>query len=369
MDDAFFPLPQLRWLALKLLPHAARGYADAAAELVLALVIGLLLRFAVLPFAVRAAARNPWPLDDIVAARLRDRALLWSLLGGLRLAMEDMPWRARSIATGEKVVSALLVLSVTVTLMRIVSEVVGRNQSPAGGGTTLIKYIINSLLLMAGVGIILGQFDVSVVPALTALGVGGLAVALAFQDTLANVFAGVNLSASRQIRVGDYIRVDDKIEGFVTDVGWRTTMLQTIENLLVYIPNKRLAEASVVTFNRPDPGVSVEVAFRVALDTDPEALEAIVADEIATARAALPGLRDAPPAIRFHVGEFALEVRAYVPILNFADRWRLRHDLLKRMLVRVRREGLVVPLPQRVLHVPADVSLPGPRDPSAPGSL
>lgn len=351
MDDAVFPLPQLHWLALELLPRAARGYADVFAELVFALLLGLLLRFIVLPLMVRASARNDWAIDDIIAARLRDRALLWSVLAGMVAAMPDMPWKARSIAVGEKIAAALLAMSVTLTLMRIVSEIVGRNQSPAGGGTTLIKYIINGLLLLLGGGAVLGLFGVSVFPALTALGVGGLAVALAFQDTLANVFAGVNLSASRQIRVGDFINVDTKLEGFVTDIGWRTTTLRTLDDLLIFIPNKRLAEATMTNFSRPDPTMWIEVPLRVGLEVDPEAVEAILLDEIRLAREALPGLRDEAPALRFRLGESALEVRAYVPIRHFVDRNPLTTAMLKRLLVRLRREGLVIPAPQRVVHL------------------
>ncbi|MDC0718896.1 mechanosensitive ion channel family protein [Nannocystis bainbridge] len=353
MDDAIFPLPQLQWVALEILPKAARGYADVAAELTFALLLGLLLRFIVLPLLVRASAKNEWVIDDIITARLRDRALLWALLGGLLSALPDMPWKARSIAFGEKVTFALLALSVTLTLMRIVSEVVGRNQSPAGGGTTLIKYIINSVLLLLGGGAILGLFGVSVFPALTALGVGGLAVALAFQDTLANVFAGVNLTASRQIRVGDFISVDAKMEGFVADIGWRTTTLRTLDDLLIFIPNKRLGEAMMTNFSRPDPTMWIEVPFRVGLDVDPEALEAILLDEVRKAREVLPGLREVAPAMRLRVGEWSLEVRLFVPIQNFVDRNPLTTAMVKRLLIRLRREGLVIPLPQRVVHVPS----------------
>lgn len=352
MDDAIFPLPQLQWLALEILPRAARGYADVIAELVFALVLGLLLRFAVLPLLVRASAKNDWPIDDIITARLRDRALPWAVLAGLLAAFPDLPWKARSIAVGEKITAAALALSVTLTLMRIVSEIVGRNQSPAGGGTTLIKYIINGLLLLLGVGAILGLFGVSVFPALTALGVGGLAVALAFQDTLANVFAGVNLTASRQIRVGDFVSIDgSKMEGFVADIGWRTTTLRTLDDLLIYIPNKRLAEAMMTNFSRPDPSMWIEVALRVGLDVDPEVIEAILLDEVRLARAELPALRAENPALRFRVGEWALEIRLFVPIHNFIDRNPLTTLMVKRVLIRLRREGLTIPVPQRLVHM------------------
>lgn len=371
MDDAIFPLPQLEWLALEVLPRSARGYADVIAEIVFALLLGLLLRFIVLPVLVRISAKNDWPIDDIITANLRDRALGWSILAGMLAAMPDMPWKARSIAAGEKVIAALLALSVTLTLMRMVSEIVGRNQSPTGGGTTLIKYIINSLVLMLGVGAVLGLFGVSVFPALTALGVGGLAVALAFQDTLANVFAGVNLSASRQIRVGDFVSIEPKVDGFVTDIGWRTTTLRTLDDLLIYIPNKRLAEAVMVNYSRPDTSMWIEVFVRVGLDVDPEAVEAILADEIRQARAALPGLRDEAPALRYRVGDFSLEVRAYIPIRHFVDRNPLTATMVKRLVRRLQREGLAIPVPQHVVRVTsatADALPPGPFLAGEPGS-
>jgi small-conductance mechanosensitive channel len=105
----------------------------------------------------------------------------------------------------------------------------------------------------------------------------------------------------------------------------------------------------------------IEIFVRVDLGCDPEAVETIVADEVRLAREALPTLRDEPPAIRFRLGESALEVRTHVPIVNFVDRSLLTHTLVKRLLVRLRREGLVVPMPQRVLHVH-----PAAEGPSAP---
>jgi small-conductance mechanosensitive channel len=97
----------------------------------------------------------------------------------------------------------------------------------------------------------------------------------------------------------------------------------------------------------------IEVPFRVGLDVDPEALEAILLDEVRKAREVLPGLREVAPAMRLRVGEWSLEVRLFVPIQNFVDRNPLTTAMVKRLLIRLRREGLVIPLPQRVVHVPS----------------
>ncbi len=352
MDDAIFPLPQLHWLALELLPRVARGYADVVAQMVFALLLAVLLRFAVFPLLARATMRNSWPYDELVVARLRGRVVPWVLLAALYASFSDMPWKARSIVQGERITAAVLALSVTVTLMGLVSEIIGRAQALSSGGTTLLKYIINSVLLLIGVGVALGFFDVAVFPALTALGVGGLAVALAFQDTLANVFAGVNLTAAGQVRMGDYICTDGGIEGNVVDIGWRTTTLATTTGLVVFVPNKKLGEAIITNFSRPDTAMSIDVSFRVPLDSDPERVEAIVAEELVAARADHPGLLPEPPTLRLRtIAESALEFRAWVNIANFADRFALQHALLKRVIARLRREGFVLPLPRRIIHM------------------
>lgn len=368
MDDAIFPLPELYALALELLPRAARGYAAVAAQLVFALLLGLALRFGVMPLLARAAARNPWPHDDIMVAKLRRGVLPWVLLAGLYASFGDMPWRARSIAWGEKLAATALALSITVALMRGVSEVIGSTRSSEGGGTTLLKYIINSLLLMLGVGVALGVFGVSVFPALTALGVGGLAVALAFQDTLSNVFAGVNISAAGQVRIGDFIALDEKVEGVVTDIGWRMTTLRSLDDLMIFIPNKKLGEAVVTNYNRPDPSMWIELAFRVGLDQDPERVEALVAAALGDARASVEGLGKEAPLIRLRaISADALEFRAFVQIENFNARSPLRHTLLKRVIACLRAEGIELPIPRQALAVDVSAFSHAPGARSGPG--
>lgn len=368
MDDLIFPLPELYALALELLPRAARGYAAVTAQLFFALLLGLVLRFGLMPLLARAAANNTWPHDDIMVARLRRGVLPWVLLTGFYISLSDMPWRARSIVWGERIAATALALSITFALMRGVSEVIGRTRSNEGGGTTLLKYIINALLLMIGLGVALGVFEVSVFPALTALGVGGLAVALAFQDTLSNVFAGVNLSAAGQIRIGDFIGLDDKVEGVVTDIGWRMTTLRSLNNLMIFIPNKKLGEAVVTNYNRPDPSMWIELAFRVGLDQDPERVEAIAAAALGEAHAAGEGLAKEAPLIRFRaISADALEFRAYVQIEHFSARFSLRHALLKRVVARLRAEGIDLPIPRQALMVQMRASSHEHEPPSGPG--
>ncbi len=347
MDDIPF-LHDLYMAMGRALPRALRGYLDPALVLVLAAALGVLARFTVFRWLRRLTAMTGRPYDDIIVAGLTGRVIAWTILGTLYWQIEELPWRPRTIVWGQDIVASLLVVSVTLTLVRMMSASVtayGLTRAAGVGGTTLVRYIAAAVLLFIGTVSVLALFDVSVVPAITALGIGGLAVALAFQDTLANVFSGLNLTLSRQIRVGDYIELESAaIEGHVVDIGWRATTLRSLMGLQVFIPNKKLAEAVMINYTR-DPGMAIELAFRSGLDAEPERVESAVLDELTQAMTSLPGLRsDVPPQVRFRAfGDWGLEWRVYVEILNSPDRFFLRHELMKRLHRRLRAEQIRVP--------------------------
>lgn len=347
MDD--IPLLHDLYVAMsRALPRPLRGYLDPVLILVLAAALGVLARVTLFRWLRRLTAATKSPYDDIIVANLTRRVIAWTILGTLYWQMEEMPWRPRTIVWGQDIVAAMLVVSATFVVVRMMSASVtayGLTRAAGVGGTTLVRYIAAAVLLFTGAVSVLALFDVSVVPAITALGIGGLAVALAFQDTLANVFSGLNLTLSRQIRVGDYVELDGgKIEGFVVDIGWRATTLRALTGLQIFIPNKKLAETVMINYTR-DPGMAIELAFRTSLDADPERVEAVVLAEMVEATTSLPGIRvDAPALIRFReFGEWGLEWRVYVEILSYQDRSFLRHELMKRLHRRLRAEDIRVP--------------------------
>ena len=128
---------------------------------------------------------------------------------------------------------------------------------------------------------------ISIAPILTAFGVGGLAVALALQDTLANLFAGVEIAASRQLHAGDFIRLDSGDTGTVIDINWRTTVVEDVDGNRVIVPNAKLAAAIFMRYRLPisvDIPITVEKAgatraAEVALDTAKSVQKAIGVSE------------------------------------------------------------------------------------------
>ena len=363
MDFSLFQ--DLYNLLAQSLPRWLRPYLDPTLTVLLAAAIAVITRLTVLRWLQRLSGKNTIPYDDIVVEALKRRAIAWTVLGTIFVQVEALPWRVRSITIAQNVVAAVLIISVTLALVRLVSRLatVNARAADAGvGGTTLVRYISTTLLVLIGVVAVRALFGISVVPMFTALGVGGLAVALAFQDTLANVFSGVNLTLARQIRVGDYIEIGEagELEGFVADVGWRATTLRTLTGTQIFIPNKKLAESVMVNYSRSDTGMFVTLEFIVDHDEDPDRIETLVLDELVRAAADIPGIRgEEPPLVRFKAfAASALEFKAYVAIRNFQDRFLITHMLMKRLHRRFKAEQIVVPVPQRAVRMVAPA--PGP---------
>jgi small-conductance mechanosensitive channel len=204
----------------------------------------------------------------------------------------------------------------------------------------LVIYIIGFLILLQMLGI-------SITPILTALGVGGLAVALALQDTLANLFAGVHLLASRKIRIGDYVKLDSGEEGYVTDINWRNTSIRQIPNNMIIVPNARMASAIVTNFYRPQNEMSLLIDVGVDYASDLDRVEAVTKEVIVDVMRTVPGgVVDFEPVVRFNkFGDWAINFTAVLRAQEYADQYLIKHEFVKRLRARFEKEGIVIPFP------------------------
>jgi small-conductance mechanosensitive channel len=160
--------------------------------------------------------------------------MLWVLLLGIFFATEAS---GLSIRTTEVVGKALLLLWI-ISLTVVASKLAGVFVREYGSEfptplpvTTLTQTLVSLTVAAIGLLIVLNTLGISITPILTALGVGGLAVALALQDTLSNLFAGFYISLAGQIRIGDYVKLDSGEEGYVTDISWRSTTIRALANI------------------------------------------------------------------------------------------------------------------------------------------
>lgn len=253
-------------------------------------------------------------------------------------------------------IAAIVVL--TLLAARVVGKLVRRwmGATAAVPTTSIFVNIARAAVWVLGTGFVLNVLGISITPVITALGVGGLAVALALQDTLGNLFAGLQLVASKQIRPGDYLLLDTGQEGTVTDTAWRTTTLRTQSDNLVIVPNSVLAQAIVTNYRLPAEAVATTVEFGVGYNTDLDHVQRVVTEVAAQVMdEAGHDVGERDPIVRFRAfqeSQILCAAILYVP--GYGDQFPLRSAFIKTLHARFAEEGISFPFPQRTVHMPQE---------------
>jgi small-conductance mechanosensitive channel len=248
-----------------------------------------------------------------------------------------------------------IILVVTLVLMRVAGQLVRRSvaASEALPSASILVNITRIAILVIGGLTVLSALEISITPIITALGVGGLAVALALQDTLGNMFAGLQIVASKQIRPGDYLLLETTQEGTVVDIAWRTTTLRTQADNLVIVPNAKLAQAVVTNYRLPADPLAVYTEFGVVYGSDLERVERVAAEVAAEVMAELqPQLPGYEPIVRFRgFGDSQITVLVVLRTTEYGDQYLLRSEFVRRLHARFAAEDIHFPFPTRTVHL------------------
>jgi small-conductance mechanosensitive channel len=322
-----------------------------AAAFIVVSVVALLFRKAL----TTALRRWLGPASvEVFLDGIRLPSILWCLVFGLFVAIEMVEMPARMAAQLRTVLEAAIILSVTFTVASVLGTLAaaaGERRALGIGMTGLVRTAVRGTILAVGLLVLLDALGVEITPLLTALGVGGLAVALALQDTLSNLFAGVHLLADKPIRVGDYVKIADTIEGYVIDVGWRSTRVRMLQNNVVIVPNKRVAESIVTNYDMPERRMSLLIQVSVGYASDLDQVERVLVDETRRAVGEVVGLLgDPPPLVRLipGFGAYSLDFTLICQVASFVDQYAVQHELRKRILRRFRTEGIEIPATRAV---------------------
>jgi small-conductance mechanosensitive channel len=302
------------------------------------------------------AARSKAPTAQFVIDAIKGPFMIWVLILGTHLALESSDLPPRATHAIARILLALWILSLTIISSRLAGGLIKYHGGISGAMpvTTLTQTLAQLAVVILGLLVLLNLQGVSITPILTALGVGGLAVALALQDTLSNLFAGFYVAVARQVRLGDYIRLNTGEEGYVTDIGWRSTSVRALANNMIIIPNSKLGQANVTNFYLPDKRVGVSIQIAVAFDSDPDQVERLLLEEAQTAAREIPGMLAEPaPGVSFDpgFGDWSLRFSLGYSVQEFADQFRVGPELRKRILKRLRLEKIDMPFPTRTVYL------------------
>ncbi len=338
--------------------------ATAGAIGLISIVVAFLVFKVVFPLIVRFTNWTPTDLDSSLVKSVRWPVTFGILVLGAYLAVTiplglsgsgqdraDTIARAAGIVVGITVVVGLITSAIDwylATLATRTNHVVDLRLFPlfrrVGG---VITYGIGALL-------VLDVMDINISPLIAGLGLGGLAVALAIQPTLANLFAGTYVMTEGVITTGDYIELEGGMAGYVVEVGWRSTRIRTWGNNLVVVPNARFAETIITNYQQPVPAVNVYVTCGVSYDSDLDLVEEV-------SREVMNDLvENDPNAIRSYGSWFAFDAFGESNVnfwlfLQSRDRlasFNLQSSLIKNLHRRFKEEDITINYPVRTLQFP-----------------
>ncbi len=329
---------------------------------ILSACVGAILEYLVQRRVATSHFVRRYPWLGMALESLEAGILFWVTALGVHVAITTSSAPPAVLRLLDQTLAVLVVASITIVAARFVKSAVLRLSHGPGSqiaSGTLFATVAQALVIVLGVLFTLSSLGIEITPLLTALGVGGLAVALALQPPLANLFSGIQLIASRQIRPGDYVALASGQAGYVEDINWRSISIREAGNNLVVVPNLVLAQEVFTNYRLPEPSVAAHVPLRVAYGSDLEYVERLAREAIGQLDRGMKEATASRDAV-IHVVEFAdttvnLTVNFFVN--GVTDHERARSEFLRQFYDLMKRDGIGSPIGNPV--VPRERAITG----------
>jgi MscS family membrane protein len=185
--------------------------------------------------------------------------------------------------------------------------------------------------------------NIEITPLLATLGVGGIAIALAAQELLSNLFGAFAILSDRPYKIGDRIQISSDLIGDVVEIGLRSTRLKTLDNRLIVVPNSDISKSNIINYTLPDTRVRLDITVGISYDADVDKASGILLDIAKNTTGAL-----ADPAPKVYVkgfGDFSVNLLMHVWISDFKLNLDVADHIYRETLKRFVVEKVDIPYP------------------------
>ena len=331
------------------------NWAIAVGILILSFVVVKMLYWIFSNVIRRLTSKTKTNLDDVLINKLEKPLTYLVLILGYWISIHYLVFKEEVEIVLENAAYFLLVIDVTAILSRIVDALISEvimpitEKSDSSFDNQLIPVIqkgVRSIIWILGIIIGLDNIGFDITAMIAGLGIGGLALALAAQDSVKNIFAGIMIFLDKPFRIKDRIQVDG-FDGIVEEVGLRSTRLRTLEGRIVTIPNSRFTDNSVTNVTS-QPTLKVKLNLGLTYDTDEnqmqkaiDILEDIVKDQEAITDDYAAGFNG--------FGDFSLNI-LFIYYVKPDSHWLDTQTLVnKEILRRFNKEGLEFAFPTQTI--------------------
>lgn len=337
-------------------------------SILLILLIGAMFSRLVYYLLTKLAERTETRYDDQFVQQIRSQIYMILItvgfqVGTVRLDLIEALIKFRIT----RLYALIYVIAATVILWRLVDVLVSwyrnevepaRNRQQVDNILLLLHRGARLLLVTISLIMVLSLYNVNVTALVAALGVGGLAISLAAQDTLSNVISGIMIMLDQPFRVGDRIEIPKMSTwGDVVDIGLRSTRIRTRDNRLVIVPNNTISTDQVINYTYPDPRYRIQIEIAIAYEQDIERVRQIIIDSVRQVEGVL--VEKPVDALVVSMGEYAMTFRVRWWIHSYRDTRHMFDRVYTALLSSFEEAGIEMPTDSydiNIKNMPGDVN-------------
>jgi small-conductance mechanosensitive channel len=319
-------------------------------------VVGLLFEIIIFKKIREKSLETDWDGFKVVTKSLRGLSIFSFTIAGIYIALGYMDLGAANLANIHKILTIILILLITWAVAILTSGFVNIYTRRAEGvlpSTSFFGNISKLLVVFIGLMVVIQFLGLSITPMLTAFGIGGIALALALNDTFSNMFAGLNVITSKEMKIGDYIMLETGEEGYVQDITWRNTTIKAITNNTIIVPNSKIASHIITNYHQDQKEMLVKLNVGVSYESDLKKVEMVTVDVAKEVTEKLTGADDSvEPYIRYNeFNDFSINFTVFLSVTEFIEQYKLKHEFIKKLHERYNQEGIVIPFPIRTVYM------------------
>ena len=302
--------------------------------------------------------RTKTEIDDLIVKRTNRPISVILLLIGFRLALFPIGIKQNVVDIYENLITSLIIIVVTYIVVVVFGifidswgrKIAEKTESPLDDQLLPIFHRFSSIFVsIVGLLFIFPVWGIQIGPLLTSLGIAGIAIAFALQSTLGNIFGGMSIILDKSVKVGDKIKLDSETMGTVTDVGLRSTKIQTWDGELVTIPNGKLADSKILNYVLPEPPVRATIDFGVEYGSKPEKVRKIVLEVIKRIHGVMK--EPAPKIVIVEMGDSALKFKALFWVRNFDIKFDVMTLATEEIYKELTKAKIGIPFPTRTVYL------------------
>jgi MscS family membrane protein len=314
---------------------------------------------------VPLAKRTRTPIDDRLLETTR-RPARWAAalitlaasVTFLDLSLKATLWVDRALVAFAFVTAIVIVSAIVDAFASTARERLEREGQRSGAGVvSIVSRVVKALLACVAIIGILQALGFNVTGLLAGLGIGGIALALAAQKTVENLFGGLSIMADKPVKIGDYCRFGNQT-GWIEDFGFRSTRIRTPERSILSVPNAEFSTLQIENLSDRDR-IRFGSTIGLRYETTPDQMRGLLID---LRRLFIGHPKVGADLLRIRLVDFApsalsVEIQAYIMTADMAEYYAIREDLLLRIMEVVAANGTGFAFPSHTMYVARDGGL------------